>query len=250
MSNLVLSIKKSQNSTAPTSLANGELAYSYSSNRLFIGQTSTPGSAVSVEYIGGNLLVGKVANLESQLLGDTVTFSTMTVSERANIEELALTDFDSNGLMYTATNGVVLQTTGTSGQIMQVSSDGVPVFGEISGGVYTAASTPVTADYTISVTNNGAGAYTLSGSDRNGSVSGDNASLNFNNGDIVDFTVNASGHPFWIKTVSGTGTDNQASGVTNGGAEVGTVRWVIGSAGTFYYVCQYHASMVGTITVS
>lgn len=242
MTDVILVIKKSQSNNTPSSLFDGELAYSHSSNKLFIGDSTT-----SVEYIGGKLLVDKVANLESQLHGDVVSFTTLTASERANIEELVLTDFDSNGLMYTAANGMVLQTTGTSGQIMQVSSEGVPVFGEISGGVYTAA---VTADYTISVTNNGAGAYTLSGSDRNGSVSGDNASLNFNNGDIVDFTVNASGHPFWIKTVSGTGTDNQASGVTNGGAEVGTVRWVIGSAGTFYYVCQYHASMVGTITVS
>ena len=245
MTDVVLVIKKSQTTNSPSSLVDGEIAYSHSSNKLFIGDSST-----SVEYIGGKLLVEKVANLESQLLGDTVAFTTLTASERANIEELFLTDFESNGLMYTDANGMVLQTTGTSGQIMQASSDGTPVFGEISGGVYTAATTPATADYTISVTNNGAGAYALSGTDRNGSVSGDNAGLNFNNGDIVDFNVNASGHPFWIKTVSGTGTDNQASGVTNGGAEVGTVRWVIGSAGTFYYVCQYHATMVGTITVS
>lgn len=244
---VVLAIKKSQSTDSPASLANGELAYSYSSDKLFIGQTDASGSVVSVEYIGGKLLVEKVANLESQLVGGDRTFDNVTVSQKMEVEKLVLTDFVTNGLMYTAANGMVVQATGNFGQVMQVSNDGSPEFGDLTGGAYTAA---LAADYTLSVTNSGSGAYTLSGTDRNGSVSGDNAGLNFNNGDVVDFNVNASGHPFWVKTATGTGTDNQASGVTNGGAEIGTVRWVVGSTGTFYYVCQYHASMVGTITIS
>lgn len=247
MSSVVLAIKKSQSNDTPTALANGELAYSYSSDKLFIGQTDSSDSVVSVEYIGGKLLVDKVANLESEIVSGDRTFNSITATQRATVEELVLTDFVENGLMYTDSTGTVVQASGTSGKVMQVATDGSPEFADLSGGGYTAA---VTADYTLSVTNNGAGAYTLSGTDRNGSVSGDNASLNFNNGDVVDFNVNASGHPFWIKTATGTGTDNQASGVTNGGAEVGTVRWVVGSTGTFYYVCQYHSSMVGTITIS
>jgi len=244
---VVLAIKKSQTTNSPSSLANGELAYSYSSDKLFIGQTDSSDSVVSVEYIGGKLLVEKVANLETQLLGNSTSFSSISASVRASVEELVLTDFVENGLMYTDSTGKVVQAAGTSGKVMQVANDGSPTFDDLSGGGYTAA---VTANYTLSVTNNGSGAYTLSGTDRGGSVSGDNVGLNFNNGDVVDFNVNASGHPFWIKTSTGTGTDNQASGVTNGGAEVGTVRWVVGSTGTFYYVCQNHASMVGTITIS
>jgi subtilisin family serine protease/plastocyanin len=114
------------------------------------------------------------------------------------------------------------------------------------------STTPVTptADYTINVTNSGASAYTLSGNDRNGTVSGNNPSLAFNNGDVVDFVVNASGHPFYIKTAAVTGTGSQANGVTNNGAEIGTVQWTVGSSGTFYYICQFHSSMVGTITAS
>jgi len=244
---VVLAIKKSQSTDSPSALANGELAYSYSSDKLFIGQTDASGSVVSVEYIGGKLLVEKVANLESQIVSGDRTFNSITTSDSATVEKLVLTNFVTNGLMYTAANGMVVQATGNFGQVMQVSNDGSPAFGDLTGGSY---STAVAADYTISVTNNGSGAYTLSGTDRNGSVSGDNTGLNFNNGDVVDFNVNASGHPFWVKTATGTGTDNQASGVTNGGAEIGTVRWVVGSTGTFYYVCQYHSSMVGTITIS
>ena len=105
-------------------------------------------------------------------------------------------------------------------------------------------------DYTITAINDGAGAYTLSGNDRNGVVSGNNQSLAFNNGDQVRFSVNASGHPFYIKTAQVTGTGDQASGVDNNGAQVGNVDWTVGSTGTFYYICQFHSAMTGTITVS
>ena len=105
-------------------------------------------------------------------------------------------------------------------------------------------------DYTITVTNNGASAYTLSGTDRNGAVSGDNPTLAFNSGDKVRFSVNASGHPFYVKTAQVTGTGDQASGVDNNGAEVGDVDWTVGSTGTFYYQCSIHSVMNAAITAS
>ena len=111
-------------------------------------------------------------------------------------------------------------------------------------------STTPAADYTITITASDSINYTLSGTDRNGAVSGTDPGLNFNNGDIIDFNVNANGHPFWIKTAAVTGTGSQATGVTNGGTQSGTVRWIVGGTGTFYYICQYHSDMVGTITVS
>jgi len=103
--------------------------------------------------------------------------------------------------------------------------------------------------YNISASNVGAGAYSLSGSDRNGSLSGNNVTVTLNVGDTVNFSVNASGHPFWIKTTNSTGTSNGASGVTNNGAQSGTVSWTPDTDGTYYYICQFHGSMVGTITV-
>ena len=103
--------------------------------------------------------------------------------------------------------------------------------------------------YSISASNSGSSAYTLSGSDRNGSVSGNNVTVTLNVGDTVNFSVSASGHPFWIKTTNSTGTSNGASGVTNNGAQSGTVSWTPDTSGTYYYICQFHSSMVGTITV-
>ena len=41
MANTVIQVKRSQTTAAPPSLANGEIAYSYSSNKLFIGQTES-----------------------------------------------------------------------------------------------------------------------------------------------------------------------------------------------------------------
>tara|TARA_Y100001970_G_C14253641_1_gene873543 strand:- start:2767 stop:5661 length:2895 start_codon:yes stop_codon:yes gene_type:complete len=108
--------------------------------------------------------------------------------------------------------------------------------------------------YNISVTFTQAGNYTLSGSDRTGSISGDNIPLAFNEGDTINFNVNAVGHPFWIKTVQGIGTSNGVTnGVTSNGTESGTVTWAIPAAGvqgTYYYQCQIHNSMYGTINIS
>ena len=91
--------------------------------------------------------------------------------------------------------------------------------------------------------------YTLSGTDRNGSVSGSDPDLTFNIGDTINFVVSASGHPFYLKTVAGTGTNNTISDVTNNGSESATISWTPTSSGTFYYQCSLHGGMVGTITI-
>ena len=104
-------------------------------------------------------------------------------------------------------------------------------------------------NYTINVTAASSADYTLSGTDFNGTVSGNDPNLTFYVGDQITFAVNASNHPFYIKTVAGTGTGNQASNVTNNGTESGNVVWTPSEAGTYYYQCSAHAGMVGTITI-
>jgi len=104
-------------------------------------------------------------------------------------------------------------------------------------------------NYNINVTASSNSDYTLSGSDRNGTVTGNDPSITINVGDEVNFIVNAASHPFYIKTVQGTGTDNQVSNVTNNGATSGVVNWTPTAAGTYYYQCSAHNGMYGTITV-
>ena len=104
-------------------------------------------------------------------------------------------------------------------------------------------------NYNINVTASSNSDYTLAGSDRNGAVSGNDPSITINVGDEINFTVDAASHPFYIKTVQGTGTDNQVSNVTNNGATSGVVNWTPTAAGTYYYQCSAHDGMYGTITV-
>ena len=104
--------------------------------------------------------------------------------------------------------------------------------------------------YTINVTAFNVSDYTLSGSDRNGSISGTDPSITINVGDILNFAVDASGHPFYLKTVQGTGTDNLISEASGNGATNGTVSWTPATAGTYYYQCSLHNGMYGTITIN
>jgi plastocyanin len=112
------------------------------------------------------------------------------------------------------------------------------------------SSTTSTETFAINVTASSASDYTLSGSDRNGNVTGNDPSVTIKVGDTIDFAVDASGHPFYLKTVQGTGTSDLVSGVTNNGATNGTVSWTPTAAGTYYYQCSLHNGMYGTITVN
>jgi hypothetical protein len=135
--NTIITIKRSQNTNTPTSLANGELAYSYSSNKLFIGQTDTAGSGVTVEYIGGKLLVDKVANLESIVGGGgSISFTNITVTGIATVDRLIFSTYSNNGVMFAKGGGVVDFLTGTSGKILQVAANGTPVFDDLNGGAF------------------------------------------------------------------------------------------------------------------
>lgn len=126
----IITIKKSQDTDAPTGLANGELAYSYSSDKLFIGQTDTSDSEVTVEYIGGKLLVDKVANLEDIVLNGASTAD----FEISN--ELKLSYIDENNVLITTTDGAVTGATGSSGQVFQIATDGTPGFDDVDGGTF------------------------------------------------------------------------------------------------------------------
>ena len=103
--------------------------------------------------------------------------------------------------------------------------------------------------YVISVTAASSSNYTLSGLDVNGNVTGNDPNLTFSVGDQITFSVNAAGHPFYLKTVAGTGTGNLISGVTNNGTTSGSVVWTPTATGTYYYQCSLHSGMVGTITI-
>ena len=111
--------------------------------------------------------------------------------------------------------------------------------------------TPVNT-YSIDAVNNSNIAYSLSnGTDRNGSVSGDNATINILVGDTLEITNNANfAHPMYFKIAQTTGTGDTVSGATNQGAYGGqTISWTPTTAGTYYYQCSSHTNMNGQIIV-
>ena len=91
--------------------------------------------------------------------------------------------------------------------------------------------------------------YDLNGSDRGGIVSGNDARVDLNTGDNVNFNVsmNSGNHPFFIKNSSNNNVtlDSGTQGTINS-----TLSWTPSVSGTYYYICGAHSSMRGDIIVS
>lgn len=103
---------------------------------------------------------------------------------------------------------------------------------------------------TATITNSGASAYVFaSASDRNGTVTGSNPYVVVDKGDTINWTINASGHPFYIKDVQGTGTSNATANVTGQGSTNGTISYTPSVDGRKYYQCSNHNDMHGEIYI-
>tara|TARA_S200002703_G_scaffold156915_1_gene163557 strand:+ start:7845 stop:9284 length:1440 start_codon:yes stop_codon:yes gene_type:complete len=104
--------------------------------------------------------------------------------------------------------------------------------------------------YSFNVVNNGSSAYTFGDT---ASVffpsDSDNPVLYLRRGDTYRFDVNASGHPFQIRLSDGGSAYN--TGVTNNGAEVGSVLFAVSmnAPSTLYYQCTVHSGMGNTINI-
>ena len=102
------------------------------------------------------------------------------------------------------------------------------------------------------VVNSGSGGYQFNATGIGFTQNTNNPTIYLNKGQNYRFNVNASGHPFLIKTSPGTGTGNQyINGVENNGAQVGIVTFKVpfDAPNTLYYQCQNHAAMAGTIII-
>ncbi len=79
-----------------------------------------------------------------------------------------------------------------------------------------------------------------------------NPGLTLLRGKTYTFAVNASSHPFYIKSIQGITANNAyTNGVIGNGVETGTLTFAVpaNAPGTLYYDCSIHASMTGTITI-
>ena len=124
---------------------------------------------------------------------------------------------------------------------------------EVTSVVTDASLSESTRIFEFTVTNSGTTGWSITGTDRNGIVSGVDPIITILDGDTLQFTNNASAtHPFYLKTAATTGTGSTIPYVTNNGGFAGEIiTWTptIGSAGTYYYQCSSHAAMSGQIVV-
>ena len=192
----------------------------------------------------------------------TITLTTENVANGTSLPYTitGVTSSDINGAALTGDFIVGSQETVNVTVSSDLTTEGSEIFqlaldnGEATVGV-TINDTSITPgnNYMITVGNAGSGSYTLSGTDRNGSVSGNNAQINLNVNDNLTLTMNAAGHPLYIKTTNSTGTSNQVTtpaAVGQGASSSGTITWTPNATGTYHYNCQYHSSMHGLIVVS
>lgn len=106
------------------------------------------------------------------------------------------------------------------------------------------------AQVSYNVTNSGASDYVFNGG---GLTNASDPALTLSRGRTYTFSVNAPGHPFLIKTSQTTGSANTYNdGVANNGASNGTITFTVpaNAPNTLYYICEFHASMTGTITIT
>lgn len=99
------------------------------------------------------------------------------------------------------------------------------------------------------VGNNGATSYTFSG---NGFDDIENTNFTFKRGETYTFNVSTPEHPFIIKSVQGSGTENAFDdGVSGNGISDGVITFQVpeDAPDTLFYNCEFHGSMTGTISI-
>ena len=108
------------------------------------------------------------------------------------------------------------------------------------------------ANISFDVVNNAAGGYKFS------HKTASNPDIIVYKGNTYNFDIGAYGHPFWIKSQYGTGTDNAigSSLVINNGQQNGRVTLKVPASDSstsypevLYYQCQHHTAMRGRIIV-
>ena len=221
-------------------------------------------TGVDFDYTQSGALISKVRGLFTQYISKTITwFYNGSLSQSGG-------QGVTNGRIYWDTTGV------TAGSYYYQCENHNSMYGTItlsgSGGTakrYWNVTASGSSDYTLTeynvnlvvntynfaVTASGSSDYIVNGTDRNGSVTGNDPAIVCQVGDTLNFNMNAGGsHPFILKTVQGTGNSNQVTTgtYTGGGASAsGTVKWVTTGVtpGVYYYQCVAHNNMYGTITV-
>ena len=225
--------------------------------------TVTAGTGGSVSTSGGTYNDGSSVSITatpndgyefSGWNGSNSTNSTISVTINSNtIIEALFTEIPITETTSTETSSTETSSTETSStETTSTETTSTETSSTETTSTETTSTETTSSTYSITVTAQSSSNYILSGSDQNGDVSGNDPSVSAKVGDTLNFNLNSPGHPFYLIKVSNGGTDsnNLIDGVTNNGASSGTISWTPSEAGTYYYICEYHPSMLGTITIT
>jgi hypothetical protein len=219
------------------------------------GVSGTSGSSGTSGGSNGSAGSSGTSGITTQLgirdgAGITTVYGVSDISFSGSI---ILTPSGSNGVIVTLTDG------NASGFSSASYNGWITGSAQILDAGFVQSSSGIFKDFIVtqsmvrdwSVTNTGNTAYVLTPSNDPTLERGEDVDIWIYQGDTIVFNVNAASHPLWIKTSPTIGTGNGVSGVNNNGASSGTITWnTTGSLpGTYYYQCQNHAAMVGTIYV-
>jgi plastocyanin len=205
----------------------------------------TQGSSIS--YNPSSSSYGNTSSTTSPASSSTEASSTSTSTPTSSSTETSSTETSSTETSSTETSSTETSSTETS----STESSSTESSSTETSSTET-SSTETSLTYSISVSAQSSSNYILSGTDLNGAVNGNDPNITINKGDTINFNVAASGHPFFLikNSNGGFGSDNLIEGVSNNGAENGTISWTSLESGTYYYICEYHPSMIGIITVN
>ena len=205
----------------------------------------TQGSSIS--YNPPSSSYGNTSSTTSPASSSTETSSTSTSTPASSSTETSSTETSSTETSSTESSSTETSSTETS----STESSSTESSSTETSSTET-SSTETSLTYSISVSAQSSSNYILSGTDLNGAVNGNDPNITINKGDTINFNVAASGHPFFLIKNSNGGfdSDNLIEGVSNNGAENGTISWTSLESGTYYYICEYHPSMIGIITVN
>ena len=92
--------------------------------------------------------------------------------------------------------------------------------------------------------------YLITGTDRFGTVQGNDPLITIRVQDTLFFTVDVEDHPFYLKSAAGEGTENALPNIDNNGTSTGNIQWTPNVANEYYFQCAHHWNMGGKIIVN
>lgn len=147
----------------------------------------------------------------------------------------------------TGTNGI----NGATGATGNNGTNGATGTTGNTGATGSTGATGADATFAIqfNIVNTGSGYFFDNAADYN-SGSNLNPAITLYRGFTYKFNLSASGHPFIISAGT-SGIVPYTVGVTNNGITSGVITFKVpqDAPSTFHYICQFHSSMIGTITI-